>query len=1009
MAYRILKIVAILALLSPLAIPTQAFPSRDRATIGTPTSGVVGRGPSYKKRAEQVQFTPVTHDAQIQLILDQVDEATVRRHLGALSGEWPIPVGEEWYTLRTRNSYSGEPIYKATRFVGEHLEALGLDVAYHVWGGQFRPNVIGELTGRTNPEEIYILCAHLDDMPPGAVAPGADDNASGVVAVLIAADILSQYDWDCTLRFALWTGEEQGLLGSEAYAQEAHAAGEQIRGVLNLDMIGYNTPGSPPGIDLHARAKLTPTLELAQQFSDVVGAYDLDLIPQIKRSGTGASDHGSFWHYSYTAILAIEDIEDFNPHYHSTQDLPERVDLAYLTTFVKAAVASFAHMSGDLIPIGIGDLSGRVTVANSADPVPGATVTARDQAGRSFSVQSGAAGAYTHTLEAGTYTVTASALKYLPITVSDVVILTDTVHTLDLALEPPLPLPALSLNLERLTMTMRPGQPCSTTLKITNHGVVPLTFTLEATPPVVWLRTTPGSGTVMPHKTRGVTVAWERASLDPGIYTTILDVYSNDPFRPQVSLPATLTLLACTPPYTAGLSWAPLTPETGQAVTLTGAAWGPDLIWRTDVVDDGQIGRFVSLALEDRPGGTGAGRPYIAYDGDNNLRLAHYETGWVTETVDDRADAVGHFVSLDLDSQGNPHVAYNGDNRLIYATRDPKVGPTHASAPRDGPPLNLGWQIETVDDRKNVGQWASLAMDERDVPFIAYYDNRSDDLRLACREGSAWITETVDTIDHVGTYASLALPTAQQDGGGPQIAYHYYRWPDEHALIYARRIDQAWITETVDAGNPPTTGSVGRHPSLALNAQGNPRISYLGEGTLRYAYYEGAWVTETVDGGAAGYFSSLALDTAGNPAIAYWDYGQAALQLARCISNTWQTETIHQAASIEEIRGDIDLALDEAGHPHVVFFDRADRSLKHSWQGYIEASGPTTFAWDLGDGTRATGAVVGHRYTQPGVYTVTMTATNPCGERTVHQTISVQAVWRLYLPLISKPAAGPSR
>ena len=82
--------------------------------------------------------------------------------------------------------------------------------------------------------------------------------------MLVAADILSQFEWNCTLRFALWTGEEHGLLGSEKYAHRAKNAGEKILGALNLDMIGWNTPGSPPEVDFHARSSLPATVEPAR-------------------------------------------------------------------------------------------------------------------------------------------------------------------------------------------------------------------------------------------------------------------------------------------------------------------------------------------------------------------------------------------------------------------------------------------------------------------------------------------------------------------------------------------------------------------------------------------------------------------------------------------------------------------------------------------------------------------------------------------------------------------------
>ena len=146
-----------------------------------------------------------------------------------------------WYTIPSRYTYSGTPIQKATSFVGQHMAGLGMDVEYHQWSSSTNPNVIGEIPGSTNPDDIYIIGAHLDDVQG---IPGADDNASGSVATLLAADILSQYQWGCTLRFAFWTGEEQGLLGSHYYAQRAYNKDENILGYLNLDMIAWNTVGS---------------------------------------------------------------------------------------------------------------------------------------------------------------------------------------------------------------------------------------------------------------------------------------------------------------------------------------------------------------------------------------------------------------------------------------------------------------------------------------------------------------------------------------------------------------------------------------------------------------------------------------------------------------------------------------------------------------------------------------------------------------------------------------------
>lgn len=364
----------------------------------------------------------VSPNPDIQSMIDQVISSTVSQYDGALSGEWPVIVGGLPYTIGTRYTFSGEPIQRATEYVGEHLEGLGLGVEYHQWEVQpYPPNVIGEIIGEARPEEVFIISAHLDDMPSGSLAPGADDNASGSTAVLIAADVFSQYRWDCTLRFAFWTGEEQGLWGSHAYAQRAFENGENIVGVLNLDMIGWNTPGSSPDMDLHARSSIPASLELAQLFADIVSVYDLNLIPELVSNGVGASDHASFWDYGYTAILGIEDYAgtgDFNPYYHTVHDRLTQLEMDYFTEIVRASLATTAHMADCLIPPG--SLEGQVTVDGSSVPIDNALISIDHASGWQTTARSNDSGQYSVTLSAGNYTVAAMADGH--VSSSDVVV-----------------------------------------------------------------------------------------------------------------------------------------------------------------------------------------------------------------------------------------------------------------------------------------------------------------------------------------------------------------------------------------------------------------------------------------------------------------------------------------------------------------------------------------------------------------------------------------------------------
>jgi hypothetical protein len=301
------------------------------------------------------QYVPVQSDHAknikeptpgIDVIMSQVNSSTVAAYNGALSGEMPVIVAGQPYTIETRYTYSGRPIQAATKYVGQHLEDLGLSVEYHVWDGVTYPNVIGQLKGETYPEEIMMITAHLDSTSRKSMtdAPGADDNASGSTAVLIAADILSQYKWDCTLRFAFWTGEEQGLLGSMAYAERAFEENERIRGVLNLDMIAWNTAGSEPDIDLYSIPSIPGSVPLALTFSYVVSQHDLNLTPELMLYSTRSSDQSSFWERGFPAMLAIEDRGDFNPYYHSTGDRLSNMDINYFTEFVRAAVGTFSLM-----------------------------------------------------------------------------------------------------------------------------------------------------------------------------------------------------------------------------------------------------------------------------------------------------------------------------------------------------------------------------------------------------------------------------------------------------------------------------------------------------------------------------------------------------------------------------------------------------------------------------------------------------------------------------------------
>jgi hypothetical protein len=387
--------------------------------------------PSWELEEEQIETSGLP-DPLVQYMLDQVTTAQLMQYNRELAGEIPVWVDGDWYTITSRHTYSGESMHKTTSYIGQHLQELGLDVEYHVWENEANPNVIGEIPGLFEPQDIFIIGGHLDAVPS---YPGADDNASGSVATLIAADILSQFNWGCTLRFAFWTGEEEGLLGSTVYAERAYQNGENILGYLNLDMIGWNTLASSPDIDLIYNALMPSTQALAQLFSDVVYGYELDLVPELIDDPWGGSDHLPFWDYGFSSILAIEDLIDFNPYYHEAGDTPDHLDQTYFTNFSKASLATFVHLSGCLIPRGLGEVSGHVSSAPTGEPIEAADLSFKGSLGSTFDFQTGSQGFYSGTLLVDTYTVTASTYGYLTQVVTAVEVLTGTLRVLDFSLQ----------------------------------------------------------------------------------------------------------------------------------------------------------------------------------------------------------------------------------------------------------------------------------------------------------------------------------------------------------------------------------------------------------------------------------------------------------------------------------------------------------------------------------------------------------------------------------------------
>jgi len=152
-----------------------------------------------------------------------------------------------------KNRSSWENQWKTARWVVDQLEDAGLEpfIQKYQFNEKTWPNVGARLKGRKNPEQIVMLLAHLDSKAHGGggIAPGADDNASGVAVLLEIAGILRKTALERSVYFMFFSNEEQNLAGSKHYARLAKRDSLDIRAAINLDVLGYNRPLRPISLE----------------------------------------------------------------------------------------------------------------------------------------------------------------------------------------------------------------------------------------------------------------------------------------------------------------------------------------------------------------------------------------------------------------------------------------------------------------------------------------------------------------------------------------------------------------------------------------------------------------------------------------------------------------------------------------------------------------------------------------------------------------------------------------
>jgi Zn-dependent M28 family amino/carboxypeptidase len=278
----------------------------------------------------------------------------LRGHVERLGGE----IGE-------RNLWRPQALEAAARHVEAALGDVGLAVAGQSFevAGQAVRNVETQKPGAARPDEIVVVGAHYDSV---LGSPGANDNATGVAALIEIARAFAARTPGRTLRFVAFVNEEPPFfqtdgMGSLQHARRARARGERIVGMLSLETIGcysdaegsqsypfplgllYPSKGDFVGFvgNLGSRRLVRRTLRgfrAGGQFPSQ-GLAAPALLP-----GVGWSDHWAFWQQGYEAVMVTDTALYRDPRYHTPFDTPEHVDYDRLAHVVRGLIAAVEHV-----------------------------------------------------------------------------------------------------------------------------------------------------------------------------------------------------------------------------------------------------------------------------------------------------------------------------------------------------------------------------------------------------------------------------------------------------------------------------------------------------------------------------------------------------------------------------------------------------------------------------------------------------------------------------------------
>lgn len=246
-----------------------------------------------------------------------------------------------------RNIWNYKKLDAAAVYIEETFKNFGYKVFHQVFktNNVLVKNIIAEIPGTMNPEEIVVIGAHYDSVKG---SPGADDNASGVAAILEFARLFKNLKFKRTIRLVAFVNEEPPFfftkkMGSYQYAHKAKIREEKIVAMLSIESIGYykdqkNSQKYPFPLNFFYPTTANFIGFVSNLSSNKLLRNSISIFRKYAKFpsegislpwwfiGVGWSDQISFWKHGYSAIMVTGTALFRNPNYHRSTDTSETLD-----------------------------------------------------------------------------------------------------------------------------------------------------------------------------------------------------------------------------------------------------------------------------------------------------------------------------------------------------------------------------------------------------------------------------------------------------------------------------------------------------------------------------------------------------------------------------------------------------------------------------------------------------------------------------------------------------------